>query len=335
MAKAAAQQLTHFLSCDWGTSTFRLRLIELPSLATAAQCQSNDGIGRLPTGAGEDAFADFLADRIASLQADSPVPLAGLPVVLSGMASSSIGWRELPYAPTPFPLDGSALEWARLDTVAGNPAYLLSGVRTASDVMRGEETELLGLFAKPELRDCSRDALVIMPGTHSKHIRVRQGAVVDIHTYLTSELYAVLAQHSILRHSVTANAATGFPADPFASDATTAAFLDGLAQARREPLARSLFRVRTNDLLAGMSPAVDGASLHGLLLGGELADLPQQLEETTPVLLAAGVNTEPQYRRTLEEFGLGGQLRAIPDDGIATAVRGQALFVQQHVALGP
>jgi len=63
---------------------------------------------------------------------------AGLPVVISGMASSSIGWRELPYAPLPFSLTGCDAVWAEIQ-----PAfYLVSGVASRDDMMRGEVEDL-------------------------------------------------------------------------------------------------------------------------------------------------------------------------------------------------
>ena len=61
------------------------------------------------------------------------------------------------------------------------------------DVMRGEETQLVGAVAADEA-----SVLAVLPGTHSKWARVDRGRVVDFTTYMTGELYGVLLSHSIL-----------------------------------------------------------------------------------------------------------------------------------------
>ncbi|UOQ70009.1 hypothetical protein [Hymenobacter cellulosilyticus] len=37
------EELTHFLSCDWGTSSFRLKLVELPNLRVVGTAKSDEG----------------------------------------------------------------------------------------------------------------------------------------------------------------------------------------------------------------------------------------------------------------------------------------------------
>jgi 2-dehydro-3-deoxygalactonokinase len=124
--------------------------------------------------------------------------------------------------------------------------------------MRGEETQLLGV-TEPDFT-----GLVCVPGTHSKWIRIEDGRVVEFSTYMTGELFSVIAQHSILVHAVEAAAA---PAD-------SQPFRDGLSTARAAPtaLTASLFQLRAAQLL-GFEQRADGAArLSGLLIGTELAD---------------------------------------------------------------
>ncbi len=69
------------------------------------------------------------------------------------MASSSIGMKELPYARLPFALDGGHVQlmYFREERVFPHEIMLISGVKSDHDVMRGEETQLIGLGTAMDL----------------------------------------------------------------------------------------------------------------------------------------------------------------------------------------
>src|SRR5687767_11721077 len=134
-----------FLSCDWGTTSFRLRWITGPERTVHRQVHESGGVKflheqaqlRRATSAAERAlvFEEFLHSKLQELIAncDKPSPL---PLIISGMASSSIGWHELPYARAPFALNGKGLlteriEWRKPDWI--NHTFLISGVATEQD----------------------------------------------------------------------------------------------------------------------------------------------------------------------------------------------------------
>ncbi|MBC7365380.1 MAG: 2-dehydro-3-deoxygalactonokinase, partial [Undibacterium sp.] len=120
-----------FFGCDWGSTAFRLRLVEAPSRRV---------LGELSAPAGVKTFTGFPAAERSERMGRY---LAGRPILITGMASSNVGWKELPYAMAPFPLDGSSAraEGVEFTDTAGRRrrALLCSGARTADDVMRGEE----------------------------------------------------------------------------------------------------------------------------------------------------------------------------------------------------
>ncbi len=151
-------------------------------------------------------YQTTLARSLEPLLAEWPQLLAGAPIAISGMASSSIGWQELPYARLPMSLDGSGLLWRDAEPLSlGDTEHrviLVSGARTDTDVLRGEETEVIGLFNLGELEQFQARSLVIKPGTHSKHVQVADGQLVDFATFMTGELFDVLSRHSILRYSI-------------------------------------------------------------------------------------------------------------------------------------
>jgi 2-dehydro-3-deoxygalactonokinase len=55
-------------------------------------------------------------------------------------------------------------------------------------VMRGEETQVIGANIE--------SGVIVLPGTHSKWVRVADGRVVDFKTCFTGELNALLREHS-------------------------------------------------------------------------------------------------------------------------------------------
>ncbi len=236
-----------FLSCDWGTSTFRLRWVTGLECRVVREIREQVGIkalyeealriGAKTEGARAEVFTRFLHQKLAELGANQEFSGSGLPLVISGMASSSVGWRELPYAPTPFPLDGSGLRseevtWSKPDWIG--TTHLISGLAHQHDMMRGEETEIIGLMAGPSLAAMRERALLILPGTHSKHVWIDDQSVVDFRTFMTGELFEVLGRHSLLRASV--DMAYRATSDPL-SEPDHTAFREGVLWAQERGLA--------------------------------------------------------------------------------------------------
>jgi len=111
------------------------------------------------------------------------------------MIGSRQGWVEAPYVDCPASL--TALSDHLVEVPLGSLA-IVPGVATRDaaglpDVMRGEETQLLGAVGADE-----SGVLAVLPGTHSKWARVEHGRIVDFTTFMTGELYAVLIDHSML-----------------------------------------------------------------------------------------------------------------------------------------
>ena len=142
--------MPYFLSCDWGTSSFRLRLVNSDNLRIESTIRNDEGIAAvynkwINSGNAESERRAFYLQRlqvqINELSQQAGISLERVPIILSGMASSSIGIAELPYHKMPFKTDGSDLLVEEL------PEYhmlIISGARTDEDVMRGEETMLIG-----------------------------------------------------------------------------------------------------------------------------------------------------------------------------------------------
>ena len=299
---------SEFLSCDWGTTSFRLRQVAGSERMVIREIREPAGIkslheaatqnGATSESARADVFARFLSNKLEILLAGQPVPERAHPLVISGMASSSIGWRELAYAKVPFSLDGLSLRYEEIDWDMPSwvgPTFLISGMATEHDIMRGEETEIIGLMSDPNLAALRQSSLLILPGTHSKHVWIENDSVVDFRTFMTGELFEVLGRHSILRASVDPDAGPG----GVLSDADRTAFQEGVRWGADRGMAAALFRVRTRAVLERRTLSDSTWFMSGLLIGAELEGVGRNAGNW-PVMLGATRGLSDLYKLALE-----------------------------------
>lgn len=290
----AAMPNAALIALDWGSSQLRAYCLDAAG-AIVEQRASADGASQLSGGA--LAFAAALR----SLASDWLVP--GTPVLACGMVGSAHGWREAAYVPCPVALD--ALHERLVDVPAGDGVVvrIVPGLSTRSgdgrpDVMRGEETQLCGLLeAAPSL---AARACVVMPGTHSKWVRLNDGRVSGYATRMTGELYALLREKSVLARLMPEGAAAGVDA---------AAFDRGVADALRAggaDLAHLLFGVRALGLFGELAPAAAPDYLSGLLIGTEIASARAEVHDV-PVALVGEATLCERYARALAAHGVAAQ----------------------------
>ncbi len=326
--------MTHFFSCDWGTTSFRLRRVNAATGEVLAQRQEASGIRTLSASCAggdtaEKVFANFLGEQLRLMAGENTASLDGATVMISGMASSSAGWRELPYARVPLNLDGSGLGrdsfGLRVDAGSRARIHLISGVRAEADMMRGEETEILGIFADGRHARIAEDGLVVLPGTHSKQVRLHHRQLTGFRTYMTGELFDVLSAHSLLRASV--QRADGVSCATLSETASRDAFAAGVREASVHGLAGSLFQTRVRTVLQSVPPVVNRWFLSGLLIGSEVADLAAR-EWDAPMVLAAAQPLHAAYCLAFEILGLKNKLTVVPPEEMALAsVRGHRVLL--------
>jgi 2-dehydro-3-deoxygalactonokinase len=259
-----------YVAVDWGTSSFRLWLIDRTG-AVLAERRSGEGM----LAAAKTGFAAVLQSHLAAVEAP-----AHLPVLVCCMAGAKTGWVEAGYVDTPAPLAAVLKQAARVPGEARD-IRILPGIAQrdakAPDVMRGEETQLLGALGL----DVVGEALVCMPGTHSKWVRLKDGTVAHFSTFMTGELFSVVSGETILSLAVAG-----------AEDAEdVASFQTAVKAAYDAPAfaANFLFGARSRQLLFGGTPAAARETLSGTLIGVELAaGLSGAVPKTGITLIASG-----------------------------------------------
>lgn len=246
---------TAWLAVDWGTSNLRVWGMRADG-TTAFMRTSDQGMGKLAP----EQFAGVLA----ALVADVPQRDAPLDTWICGMAGARQGWMEAPYLDAPADLGSLAYAAVRPPMPGHSIApRILPGVcqkpAGSEDVMRGEETQILGLNALvPGL-----SGLVILPGTHAKWVQVEGRRIQRFATSMTGELFEVLRAHSVLRLSL---------GDALDGAGRNNGFAAGLEAGIESParLPSLLFKVRAGALLSGRQPDWSAGFLSGLLIGAEI-----------------------------------------------------------------
>lgn len=180
-----------YVAVDWGTSSFRLWLVGRDG-EVLAERRSAEGM----LAAAGSGFPAVLQAHLAAVEAPDH-----LPVLVCGMAGARTGWVEAGYVDTPAPL-AAVLNQAVQVPGEARDIRILPGIAqrnpAAPDVMRGEETQLLGALGL----EAAGETLVCMPGTHSKWVRVNDGIVERFSTFMTGELFSVVARETILSLAV-------------------------------------------------------------------------------------------------------------------------------------
>lgn len=272
------------LAVDWGTSSLRGALLDGAGQVIEERSFARGILSVAPGGfpqVFEESFGDWM---------QTPDILC----LMAGMVGSQQGWREAAYCPCPagFAEVATQLRWlepGRMAIVPGlsceHPGLAgVSPLQTIPDVMRGEETQVLGALQLLGLQD----ALMVLPGTHSKWVTVQGGRIQSFATFMTGEFFALLKQHSILARTLPAT--EGEPDE--------AAFELGVQLALHgQSLLQTAFSVRTLALFERLAPLQRHDYLSGLVIGEELRT--QTTTTSTPVILIGADALTRRYQNAL------------------------------------
>lgn len=271
----------HVLGIDWGTTNRRAYLVD-----AHGNCLRSHGDNR-----GMLAERGRFAASLESLLQAMEVP-PGTRVIMSGMVGSAQGWREAPYLDIGVPLADLPQHLVPVPDAHGSVAIVPGYCqRTGSiDVMRGEETQLLGALVLGQ-----GDGWVVLPGTHSKWVLLAGWRIQRFATYMTGELFASLSKDGTLSALIAATDAR--------DDA--AAFEAGLHLAReRAPLTHSLFSVRARVVSGAMPAACARSFASGLLIGVEFVAAIDDGRAPAAVSLIGSEALVSRYRAAADYFGV-------------------------------
>jgi 2-dehydro-3-deoxygalactonokinase len=272
------------LACDWGTTHLRAWVLD-DTCRVLRRKKFSLGVSKLKRG---EAAVKFREEVRPAMEADR------IPALLCGMIGSTLGWTVVPYVPCP--ADLARIAGGMTEVERDPPAWIVpglvgQGIDAQPDVMRGEESQVLGWIAS-DLAHARGTQIICHPGTHSKWITIEGGSIVRFVTAMTGELFDLLRKHSVL-------GAASPPGDEASFDEGVAAAGDGNALAAR------LFTTRARTV-AGNAPASPSSYLSGLLIGAEVASIESVFgfDRALPITLLGDPQLCRWYDRAMRRAGI-------------------------------
>ncbi len=276
-----------FVGVDWGTTHRRAYALDASGQCIRSHADSDGAL------ASKGRFAQALH---AALQALDAQPQQ---VLMSGMVGSAMGWKEAPYLDASVALADMPDHLMRIpDDSDPAPRYVVPGYCIRNqwgqpDVMRGEETQLLGAVTLGH-----DTGWFVLPGTHSKWVELKAGRIVQLRTYMTGELFDVLGKNGTLA------AAAGSAEQVW----DAAVFAQGVQAAQHGgALSHLLFACRARVVCGDMPASSTRAYLSGLLIGSELHDVAQGAggaQAASPVRIIGSPELAQHYQTAAAPLGL-------------------------------
>lgn len=301
--------MKRYISIDGGTTNTRLSLVIDGNIIDTVKYP----IGARAGISDSSALPKAVKEGITELLSRNSLEESDVERILaSGMITSDTGLVSLPHLTLPAglaELKKGAYE-TKIPEISEIPFVFIRGVKTSTenfggaDMIRGEETEIMGLPAE--------DAVYMLMGSHTKLMKLEDGKIVDSSTTLTGELIASLAAGTILKDSFSLNF------DDFDKDA----LIEGFEYANTNGINEALFKVRILKNLFGKAELVTYSFFLGACLSGEVKAASKfsskkifiggkrQLKRAIHELLkASGFNAEMLSDEAVDESVVKGQIK--------------------------
>lgn len=286
------------ISIDWGTTTLRCVLLADDGSIVARR---KDGVGIVPPPPA--GFAPILARETAEWR-DRFGPL---PIIMSGMIGSRQGWAETPYLQCParardFARNLFTLDEGDFGTISIVPGLAMMTEQLPPEVMRGEETQIIGAMADINPSASPADGLFVLPGTHSKWAHTSGGTILSFATYMTGEAFAALRNHTILGRLMPA-------VSPYDEQAFDRGVVAGSADGHPGALLNRIFATRTLGLFDRLAAESLESYLSGVLIGAELAAVTggQSVVRRRSFTVIGSVTLSQRYLRAAQVLHLDGK----------------------------
>ncbi|MGM8228640.1 2-dehydro-3-deoxygalactonokinase [Cellvibrio sp. ARAG 10.3] len=239
------------IAIDWGSTNFRLQVVNTLGDIIYSVIR--------PIGINHSSRTELEVCLINTIE-QLPKQFLGMPIVMSGAVGSNVGLYETPYIDCP--VNPCRLAEHLVNFRVGElNTYIVPGIKTQAraglpDVMRGEETQILGWMQQATKTEF-KEALLCLPGTHSKWVLFKRGEIVDFYTAFSGELFEGLCTQSLLVSGAQVH--------------DDVAFHQGIkANLMNTFLLNLIFSTRSRVLAGLHGKNVSAAYLSGVLIGAEV-----------------------------------------------------------------
>ena len=302
----------YILLIDGGTTNVRVMLLNGQEEALST-IQTEAGVAHTAVDGHNGRLKDAVHEAVSALMERYHLAAGDIKRCIAyGMITSREGLVEIPHCVAPVDESGLRLAMVCRDFpgIVPFPVSFIPGVRnyagpvdlenfSGMDMMRGEETEAIGLWHL--LKPC-RDCVFVLPGSHNKLVRMdAQGHILGCMTTMSGELISALTRHTILSGAVNHD---------FASEETydREMALAGFFEAERTGMGRAAFAGRILSILGKLPPEKIASYLLGAVLQTDVQALKTYNQMRTPVYIAG---KEPTVRALLDILSIAGFENAI------------------------
>ena len=269
-----------FIAVDWGTTNFRASLIN----------EENEVIDTISNDKGmtqfeKDEFHGFLIHELSSwLEQNHKIK-----IFMSGMVGSMNGWLETIYLHCDVSLDELIQNLICIPNIK-EEIYIVPGVKTLKngliDLMRGEEVQIFGALKEENIKD----AVLIIPGTHSKWAKICDEKILDFKTNMTGEVFNTITTNTILSKSISNK------------EINEKAFEKGVTLSQQKGgLLNQVFQARAQAKEIGEDNVY--SYLSGILIGHEIKEM-SSLFAAQEVLIVGNSTLNSLYENALNQYDM-------------------------------
>ena len=302
---------------DGGTTNLRVTLLDADTHAPLAHRRAEGGVRHTAIDGHNGRLKQLLAECIEGVLTEAhcaPEDIARC--IAYGMITSDMGLITIPHCSAPASPEDlrAAMQTASFPEVAPFAIEFIPGVRNFAgavtaenchgmDMMRGEETESVGLYRLLSLHEEA-----VLPGSHNKFVRMdAEGRILGCMTSISGELLDAMTKHTILAGAVDSAFCTE---TTYRKDMA----VSGALECRRSGLGRAAFAGRILRTLG----QEDAAAIQSWLLGAALAEDARAMEtfmqgRSARILIAGKPPMQQAFLDVLFALGVPGAEAVSPD----------------------
>lgn len=280
-----------YITIDGGTTNTRINLIEERKIIDTKKIE----IGARKNMQKGDLLKKEIKKGIEKILSENDIKQEDiLAIIASGMITSEFGICHLPHIDAPAGIKelAESIKELVIKEISDIPFYFIRGVKMPSssfetaDLMRGEETELMGILKEEE------ECIYVLPGSHSKIIRTdNTGRICGFSTMLTGEMIQALSENTILKDAV----------DLKTESINYTYLLKGYDYCKEAGINKALFKTRVLKNVFGADKEETYSFFIGAVLCGEI----EEIEESTAkkVIIGGKAQIKKAIVQILKERG--------------------------------
>ena len=232
-------------------------------------------------------------------------------ILASGMITSEFGLYKLPHITAPAGIKElhNNMEKVLLNEISDIPFVFIRGVKTDSlsiegaDMIRGEETELVGI-----MKENDGECVYVLPGSHSKVIHTdKEGRIKEFSTMLTGEMIEALSKYTILKDAVSMEN----------TQLQREYLLKGTDYALTYGINEALFKVRVMKNILGVSQDGIYSFYTGAVLSGEVSRI---IDYNSPKIIIGGKKQLKEALGIILKEKTDANIVCISDDAVDSSV---------------